>query len=91
MPFIHMYSDLLCRFICWVYMLDLRCSCLLGPSFSRSVYVVYTVLGDVSIFLVGKDEYDELACEYIYLLCSCDMNSWLVEKNCHPFQFDTKV
>ncbi|XP_058187827.1 uncharacterized protein LOC131304573 [Rhododendron vialii] len=27
----------------------------------KSVYVVYTVLGDVSIFLVGKDEYDELA------------------------------
>ncbi|KAI8534287.1 hypothetical protein RHMOL_Rhmol10G0078700 [Rhododendron molle] len=27
----------------------------------KSVYVVYTVLGDVSVFLVGKDEYDELA------------------------------
>lgn len=25
---------------------------------------MYTVLGDVSIFVVGKDEYDELACEY---------------------------
>ncbi|KAE9449410.1 hypothetical protein C3L33_18695, partial [Rhododendron williamsianum] len=58
----------------------------------KSVYVVYTVLGDVSIFLVGKDEYDELACEYIlylfcscdYLFCSCDMKSLLVEKNRHP-------
>ncbi|ESQ27044.1 hypothetical protein EUTSA_v10019295mg [Eutrema salsugineum] len=27
----------------------------------KSVYIVYTVLGDVSIFLVGKDEYGELA------------------------------
>ncbi|KAL8232644.1 hypothetical protein R6Q57_002422 [Mikania cordata] len=27
----------------------------------KSVYVVYTVLGHVSIYLVGKDEYDELA------------------------------
>ncbi|KAG5392308.1 hypothetical protein IGI04_022271 [Brassica rapa subsp. trilocularis] len=29
----------------------------------KSVYIVYTMLGDVSIFLVGKDEYDELACK----------------------------
>lgn len=29
------------------------------------MYVVYTVLGDVSIYVVGKDEYDELACEYV--------------------------
>ncbi|MCO5572996.1 hypothetical protein L7F22_026758 [Adiantum nelumboides] len=28
----------------------------------KSVYVVYTAIGDVSIFVVGKDEYDELAC-----------------------------
>ncbi|VVA95933.1 unnamed protein product [Arabis nemorensis] len=27
----------------------------------KSVCIVDTVLGDVSIFLVGKDEYDELA------------------------------
>ncbi|KAL7221497.1 hypothetical protein ACSBR1_023450 [Camellia fascicularis] len=27
----------------------------------KSVYIVYSVLGDVSIFVVGKDEYDELA------------------------------
>ena len=33
--------------------------------FSRSVYIVYTVLGDVSVFVVGKDEYDELACKYM--------------------------
>lgn len=33
--------------------------------FLRSVYIVYTVLGDVSIFVVGKDEYDELACKHI--------------------------
>ncbi|RRT67529.1 hypothetical protein BHE74_00011019, partial [Ensete ventricosum] len=30
----------------------------------RSVFVVYTILGDVCIYVVGKDEYDELACEY---------------------------
>lgn len=73
-------------------MLDLSCTCLIGLFFSRSVYVVYTVLGDVSVFLVGKDEYDELACEYIlylfcscdYLFCSCDMKSLVVEKNHHP-------
>lgn len=35
--------------------------------FIRSVYIVYTVLGDVSIFVVGKDEYDELACKYIFI------------------------
>lgn len=29
----------------------------------RSVYIVYTVLGDVSVYVVGKDEYDELACK----------------------------
>lgn len=33
------------------------------PIMYRSVYIVYTVLGDVSIFVVGKDEYDELACK----------------------------
>lgn len=33
----------------------------------RSVYIVYTVLGDVSIYVVGKDEYDELACKYSLL------------------------
>ncbi|CAK9157544.1 unnamed protein product, partial [Ilex paraguariensis] len=27
----------------------------------KSVYIVCTVLGDVSIYVVGKDEYDELA------------------------------
>ncbi|KAK7325239.1 hypothetical protein VNO77_29398 [Canavalia gladiata] len=27
----------------------------------KSVYIVYTVLGDVSIYVVGKEEYDELA------------------------------
>lgn len=32
-------------------------------SFVRSVYIVYTVLGDVSVYVVGKDEYDELACK----------------------------
>ncbi|KAF5726925.1 hypothetical protein HS088_TW22G00610 [Tripterygium wilfordii] len=29
----------------------------------KSVYIVYTVLGDVGIFVVGKDGYDELACD----------------------------
>ncbi|KAG5602059.1 hypothetical protein H5410_033429 [Solanum commersonii] len=28
----------------------------------KSVYIVYTKLGDVSIYVVGKDEYDELSC-----------------------------
>ena len=28
------------------------------------VYIIYTILGDVSIYVVDKDEYDELACEY---------------------------
>ncbi|KDO48586.1 hypothetical protein CISIN_1g031907mg [Citrus sinensis] len=37
----------------------------------RSVYIVYTVLGDVSIFVVGKDEYDELAlAEVIFAITS---------------------
>ncbi|KAG2259683.1 hypothetical protein Bca52824_078977 [Brassica carinata] len=36
---------------------------------SSSVYIVYTMLGDVSIFLVGKDEYDELAlAEAIFII-----------------------
>ncbi|RWR72417.1 SNARE-like superfamily protein [Cinnamomum micranthum f. kanehirae] len=30
----------------------------------KSVYIVYTVLGDVCVYVVGKDEYDELACKY---------------------------
>ncbi|KAK8348969.1 hypothetical protein V6Z12_A06G113600 [Gossypium hirsutum] len=29
--------------------------------FFTSVYIVYTVLGGVRIYIVGKDEYDELA------------------------------
>lgn len=37
----------------------------------KSVYIVYTVLGDVSIFIVGKDEYDELALtEVIFAITS---------------------
>ncbi|XP_042009657.1 TSET complex member tstD-like isoform X3 [Salvia splendens] len=37
----------------------------------KSVYIVYTVLGDVSIFAVGKDEYDELALsEAIFVITS---------------------
>ncbi|XP_010942724.1 uncharacterized protein [Elaeis guineensis] len=27
----------------------------------KSVYIIYTMLGDVCIYVVGKDEYDELA------------------------------
>ncbi|CAL0324160.1 unnamed protein product [Lupinus luteus] len=34
----------------------------------KSVYIVYTVLGDVSIFVVGKDEYDELALSEVILV-----------------------
>ncbi|KAG6474136.1 hypothetical protein ZIOFF_068060 [Zingiber officinale] len=32
----------------------------------KSVYIVYTMLGDVSIFIVGKDEYDELTCCFYF-------------------------
>lgn len=39
-------------------------------SFVRSVYIVYTVLGDVSVYVVGKDEYDELACKCSLFLTS---------------------
>uniref|UniRef100_A0A7N0V5T1 Coatomer subunit zeta n=1 Tax=Kalanchoe fedtschenkoi TaxID=63787 RepID=A0A7N0V5T1_KALFE len=35
----------------------------------KSVYIVYTVLGDISIYVVGKDEYDELTLsEVIYVI-----------------------
>ncbi|XP_058780435.1 uncharacterized protein LOC131654083 [Vicia villosa] len=37
----------------------------------KSVYIVYTILGDVSIYVVGKDEYDELALsEVIFTITS---------------------
>ncbi|XP_021738717.1 uncharacterized protein LOC110705163 isoform X2 [Chenopodium quinoa] len=37
----------------------------------ESVYIVYTVLGDIHIYLVGKDEYDELALsEVIFIITS---------------------
>ncbi|XP_020552736.1 uncharacterized protein LOC105164398 isoform X1 [Sesamum indicum] len=39
----------------------------------KSVYIVYTVLGDVSIFVVGKDEYDELAYP--------PMGAWPISRN----------
>eukprot|EP01018_Ginkgo_biloba_P017283 Gb_24140 [translate_table: standard] len=29
--------------------------------FTGSVYIVYTVIGDICVYVVGKDEYDELA------------------------------
>ncbi|KAJ8420500.1 hypothetical protein Cgig2_019164 [Carnegiea gigantea] len=38
-------------------------------SLNRSVYIVYTVLGDIHIYLVGKDEYDELACKHSHFPC----------------------
>ncbi|KAL3343244.1 hypothetical protein AABB24_027011 [Solanum stoloniferum] len=31
----------------------------------KSVYIVYTVLGDVNIYVVGKDAYDELASIFV--------------------------
>ncbi|KAA3465625.1 SNARE-like superfamily protein isoform 2 [Gossypium australe] len=35
------------------------------------VYIVYTVLGDVSVYVVGKDDYDELAmAEVIFVITS---------------------
>ncbi|KAH0687309.1 hypothetical protein KY290_018897 [Solanum tuberosum] len=37
----------------------------------KSVYIVYTVLGDVNIYVVGKDAYDELALsEAIFVITS---------------------
>ncbi|URE38725.1 RuBisCO large subunit-binding protein subunit beta, chloroplastic [Musa troglodytarum] len=37
----------------------------------KSVFVVYTILGDVCIYVVGKDEYDELAlAELIFVITS---------------------
>uniref|UniRef100_A0A1D1XU18 Coatomer subunit zeta n=1 Tax=Anthurium amnicola TaxID=1678845 RepID=A0A1D1XU18_9ARAE len=37
----------------------------------RSVYIDYTVIGDVCIYVVGKDEYDELAlAEVIFVITS---------------------
>ncbi|PPD72374.1 hypothetical protein ES288_D07G187300v1 [Gossypium darwinii] len=37
----------------------------------QSVYIVYTVLGDVSVYVVGKDGYDELAlAEVIFVITS---------------------
>ncbi|KAK1259446.1 hypothetical protein QJS04_geneDACA020045 [Acorus gramineus] len=37
----------------------------------KSVYIVYTMLGDVCIYVVGKDEYDELAlAEVIFVITS---------------------
>ncbi|KAJ0075692.1 hypothetical protein Patl1_34500 [Pistacia atlantica] len=45
--------------------------CVVEPLRIGSVYIVYTVLGDVSIFVVGKDEYDELAlAEVIFSITS---------------------
>ncbi|GAA0169722.1 vesicle coat protein [Lithospermum erythrorhizon] len=37
----------------------------------KSVYIVYTVLGDVSIFVVGKDEYDELLLSEVIFVITC--------------------
>ncbi|CAA2980744.1 SNARE-like superfamily [Olea europaea subsp. europaea] len=37
----------------------------------KSVYIMYTVFGDVSIFVVGKDEYNELAlAEALFIITS---------------------
>ncbi|XP_008788737.1 TSET complex member tstD [Phoenix dactylifera] len=37
----------------------------------KSVYIVYTILGDVCVYVVGKDEYDELAlAEVIFVITS---------------------
>ncbi|GLU01315.1 hypothetical protein SLE2022_186270 [Rubroshorea leprosula] len=37
----------------------------------KSVYIVYTVLGDVCIYIVGKDAYDELAlAEIMFVITS---------------------
>ncbi|CAA6668203.1 unnamed protein product [Spirodela intermedia] len=37
----------------------------------KSVYIVYTLLGDVCVYVIGKDEYDELAlAEVIFAVTS---------------------
>ncbi|CAI7796409.1 unnamed protein product [Closterium sp. NIES-53] len=35
----------------------------------NNTYVVYTSIADIRIYLIGDDEYDELACEYAELAC----------------------
>ena len=53
------------------------------------MYIVYTVLGDVSIYVVGKDEYDELACKYIHLgFFSYTMNLSKDRQKLSDFQSD---
>ncbi|KAL5570292.1 hypothetical protein UlMin_026867 [Ulmus minor] len=50
-----------------------------------SVYIVYTVLGDVSIYVVGKDEYDELALsEVIFVITLLNSLLWIFKyRNCN--------
>lgn len=37
----------------------------------KSVYIVYTLIGDICVYVVGKDEYDELAlAEVIFAITS---------------------
>ncbi|KAL5989903.1 hypothetical protein ACLOJK_010798 [Asimina triloba] len=51
--------------------LDRTGSFMLLLKISKSVYIVYTMLGDVCIYVVGKDEYDELAlAEVIFVITS---------------------
>ncbi|KAI4981399.1 hypothetical protein ZWY2020_021891 [Hordeum vulgare] len=43
----------------------------MNGSTQRSVYIVYTMIGDVYMYIVGKDEYDELALsEVIFAITS---------------------
>ncbi|KAL1165178.1 hypothetical protein V6Z11_A06G114200 [Gossypium hirsutum] len=49
------------RAFCFFTKLTLRPTSLITIVVKKSVYIVYTVLGGVRIYIVGKDEYDELA------------------------------
>ncbi|KAL5555326.1 hypothetical protein UlMin_037562 [Ulmus minor] len=45
-----------------------------------SVYIVYTVLGDVSTYVSGKDEYDELALsEVIFVITFSKLQSFSIK------------
>ncbi|KAJ4951876.1 hypothetical protein NE237_028708 [Protea cynaroides] len=45
----------------------------------KSVYIVYTVLGDACIYVVGKDEYDELALAEVLLVIISSMKDVCVK------------
>ncbi|ONM11688.1 SNARE-like superfamily protein [Zea mays] len=52
----------------------------------KSVSIVYTTVGDVCLYIVGKDEYDELACESQF---SDSLWSYSISNVCHLTVFLT--